>query len=75
MESTNYLKMATEHGMKCGEYIATLKSADSKARALTTIHGAAVAFVNHLPLNDIPLERKIQAQFELAGKMAYEGVS
>ncbi len=64
----DYLKLATRHGMECGAYVATLRG---KAHDEQSIRRAAVAFVNHLPLNDVALERKIQQQFELAAMMAY----
>ena len=75
MENQNFFEIATEHGMKCGEFAATLKGNRDDARNALTFHRCAIEFMRHLPLNDIPLERKIQAQFELAAKMAYEGVT
>lgn len=72
METVNeYLRLATEQGIACGRFVGTLKGIDNaKARNYLTIKRAAIAFMRHLPLNDIALERKIQDQFELAARMA-----
>jgi hypothetical protein len=68
MNATTLMKAAEKAGAEVGAFLAGLRG--SLPALSVSINRAAIAYTNRLPLNDIELEKKIEAAYAAAARAA-----